>query len=72
MGHDDVVCAAQNTAVGYTYSRQEQCSSGQALEMTFPLEWALKQKVADRIFQVLETPQVDLFATSKNTRLPQF
>ena len=37
-----------------------------------PLEWSLKQEVANQIFQMWEWPQMDLFAKKENAKLPQF
>ena len=35
-------------------------------------EWTLHRTIVNRIFEIWGTPQIDLFMTSQNTRLPQF
>jgi hypothetical protein len=35
-------------------------------------EWSLDQQVADRLFQIWGRPFLDLFAMSKNNKLPLF
>jgi ribonuclease HI len=40
--------------------------------MSSPTEWELKDQIVNRIFQIWGQPQMDLFATQVNKKLPQY
>ena len=56
-----------------TYPRQIQCFGRQVIEnRQNKTEWALDQSIANSIFQMFNYPNLDLFATGFNHKLPLY
>ena len=42
------------------------------MDKPIPTEWSLNQEIANKIFQIMDFPSIDLFATRLNHRLPLY
>ena len=42
------------------------------MDKPIPTEWSLNQEIANKIFQIMDFPSIDLFATHMNHRLPLY
>ena len=42
------------------------------MDKPIPTEWSLNQEIANKIFQIMDFPSIDLFATHLNHRLPLY
>ena len=61
----EFVLQSQHTAVSEAHTRQVQHSS-----KPISTEWSLNQEIANKVFQIMDFPSIDLFATRLNHRLP--
>lgn len=65
----------QHSDQGNSRSRKTECASWPVLSRTNQIiqtKWTLNQEVCDAVFNQLVWPNIDLFATRENTRLPVF
>ena len=74
MEHPELVLSSQHTAVSEAHSGQVQHSSRPDVHSDKPIstEWSLDQEIANKIFQIMDFPSIDLFATRLNHRLPLY
>ena len=64
--HPELVLSSQHSAVSEAHTGQVQHSSRPKPIST---EWSLDQEIANKIFQIMDFPSIDLFATGLNHRL---
>ena len=70
----ELVLSPQHTAVSEAHTGQVQHSSRPDVQnrQTISTEWSLNQEIANKIFQIMDFPSIDLFATRLNHRLPLY
>ena len=70
----DLVFPQTSNAKSPTHPRPSKCDSGQTIQAgsTIQTEWSLLPEIFQRICSRWHRPQIDLFATRFNHKLPQF
>ena len=66
--HPELVLSSQHTVVSEAHTGQVQHSNRPDVQngQTDPTEWSLDQEIANKIFQIMDFPLIDLFATRLN------
>ena len=70
----ELVLSPQHTAVSEAHTGQVQHSSRcmSRIDKLISTEWFLNQEIANKIFQIMDFPSIDLFATRLKHRLPLY
>ena len=72
--HPELVLSPQHTAVSEAHTGQVNTLAYRMSHVDKPIstEWSLNQEIANKIFQIMDFPSIDLFATRLNHRLPLY
>ena len=71
MERPEFVLSPQYTAVSEAHTRFSTLADRMSrVDKPISTEWSLNQEIANKIFQIMDFPSIDLFATRLNHRLP--